>query len=81
MHGRTVQTSVRVQAVVEVLVIELRWLETSRIKDDCFSIEFKVLQFRTYTEIAEEVLENGVRGYKPKKLHTEWQDVPTVREE
>lgn len=60
-------------------MIELRWLvkNISNMND----IEPPRLQYRSHTESWEEVLTEGARGYKPKKVTTEWKDVPTVRED
>ena len=71
-------------------MIELRWLELNNRSIGVRHIgatwiqsagQNVVLQYRSHTESWEEVLENGVRGYKPKKVTTEWKDVPTVRED
>lgn len=65
-------------------MIELRWRQRVQVFSDPMDGEIAlapVLQFRTYIETSEEVLENGVRGFRPKKVTTEWQDVPTVRED
>lgn len=60
-------------------MIELRWLvKNIRNMND---IEPPRLQYRSHTESWEEVLTEGARGYKPKKVTTEWKDVPTVRED
>lgn len=61
-------------------MIELRYFESKEFLagDPRFN---RVLQYRSHTESWEEVLTEGARGYKPKKVTTEWKDVPTVRED
>lgn len=60
-------------------MIELRWLDS--MDKSGLPILDRRLQYRSHTESWEETLENGVRGFKPKKVTTEWKDVPTVRED